>query len=199
LNKRKNKHIKTQTNTYHHSETALEIERKQIERAQKNPRDFGVLYEKYYLQIFRYILKRVADENVAAELTSNTFVKALQNIGKFQFRGIPIGGWIYQIARNELQLAYRSQKTSKTVTTDTHQLKDVLEEMEEEQDESQISELLEVLNFLKADELELLEMRYFEKRPFKEVSELLDISVPNAKVKMHRILKKIKNKLKTNV
>ncbi|MFT7155691.1 MAG: RNA polymerase sigma-70 factor (ECF subfamily) [Parvicella sp.] len=178
--------------TYHQSESAIDQERKWIKNAQADPHHFGPIYDKYYLQIFRYLLKRIGDENTAAELTSNTFIKAIQNIVKFEFRGTPIGGWIYQIARNELQLHFRNTSNQRTVYTETCQLQEVLEDMEEEIEDSKISVVLESLHTLKSDELELLEMRYFEKRSFNEVSDILQISVANAKVKMHRIIKKLK-------
>jgi RNA polymerase sigma-70 factor (ECF subfamily) len=41
-------------------------------------------------------------------------------------------------------------------------------------------------------------MRFFEKRPFKEVAEVLELSENNAKVKLHRLLEKIKKSLKKN-
>jgi RNA polymerase sigma-70 factor (ECF subfamily) len=184
--------------TYHQSKSAIEQERSWVKSAQDNPRHFGPIYDKYYLQIFRYLLKRTGDENVAAELTSNTFIKSIQNIDKFEFRGTPIGGWIYQIARNELQLHYRSTSNARTVYTETHQLEEVLEEMEEEANEGKIKTVLNSLHTLKSEEIELLEMRYFEKRSFNEVSEILQISVANAKVKMHRIIKKLKATLQVS-
>jgi len=181
-----------QNKQYHQTKSAIQLEEEQIKRAKKNPKDFGVLYEKYYVQIFRYILKRIADENEAAELTSQVFVKAMQSLKKYQFKGVPFGAWLYQIARNELNLAFRSKKYNRSVDVKTEQVHEIIEEFEEEPDEEKTKYLLESLRKLEKEELELLEMRYFEKRPFQEVSEILDITVSNAKVKMHRIIKKLK-------
>lgn len=182
---------------YHQTHSAIQLEEEQIKRAKKNPEDFGVLYEKYYVQIFRYIFKRIADENEAAELTSQVFVKAMQSLHKYQFRGVPFAAWLYQIARNELNLAFRSKKYNRSVDLKTDQVHAVIEEFEannlqNEPSEEKTQYLLESLRKLEKDELELLEMRYFEKRPFQEVSQILNITVSNAKVKMHRIIKKLK-------
>lgn len=177
---------------YHHTESALAEENQWIEKAKKNPADFGVLYKKYYLQIFRFVLKRVADENAAAEIVSDIFVKALQNINKYQFKGFPFSSWLFQIARNEVNLTYRKEKYNKTVTVETPELNEVLEEVDETQHEENIQLLLGGLKELKEEELELLEMRYFEKRPFKEVSEILAITESTAKVRMHRVMQKLK-------
>ena len=51
--------------------------------------------------------------------------------------------------------------------------------------------LLEELN---EKELVLIELRYFEQKPFKEVSEILGITENHAKVKIYRILEKLKKK-----
>lgn len=187
-----------QTNSlYHHSASALEEERNWIEKAKVNPSDFGVLYKKYYLQIFRFVLKRLGDENASAEVVSDIFVKALQNISKYQHKGYPFSAWLFQIARNEINLTYRKEKYSKTVTVETPELNEVLEEVEEPQHEENVQLLLGGLRELKPDELEILEMRYFEKRPFKEVSAILEITESTAKVRMHRVMQKLKDIITT--
>nr|MDQ3072000.1 sigma-70 family RNA polymerase sigma factor [Bacteroidota bacterium] len=52
--------------------------------------------------------------------------------------------------------------------------------------------LLQSLQQLEENELQLVEMRYFEKRPFREIGEILDITENNAKVKLYRVLDKLK-------
>ncbi len=182
-----------QTNSlYHHDQSAVEEERQWIEKAKINPSDFGVLYKKYYLQIFRFVLKRVGNQSLSAEIVSDVFVKALQSITKYQHKGYPFSAWLFQIARNEVNLAYRKEKYCKTVTVETPELNEVLEDVDELQHEENIQLLLGSLKELKPDELELLEMRYFEKRPFKEVSDILEITESTAKVRMHRVMQKLK-------
>jgi len=52
------------------------------------------------------------------------------------------------------------------------------------------------LGILEDQEMELIELRFFEKRPFKEIGEILDITENNAKVRTYRILDKLKSLLK---
>jgi RNA polymerase sigma-70 factor (ECF subfamily) len=54
------------------------------------------------------------------------------------------------------------------------------------------SKLLAALTRLKADQLELIEMRFFEKRSFREIGDLLDMTENNAKVKTFRAVNKLK-------
>lgn len=185
--------MKTVNALYHQTDSAIDEELVWIQAAKQDPRSFGKLYQKYYTDIFRYLWKRVGDEENAATLTSNVFVKALQAIHKYTYKGVPFSAWLYQIARNEVNLHHRSTQRVRTVTLETHQLKEVVTEMEEDESDQNMQKLLDGLHHLNSDELELLEMRYFEKRSFKEVSDILQIKEGTAKVKMHRIIQKLKD------
>jgi RNA polymerase sigma-70 factor (ECF subfamily) len=60
-----------------------------IERAKRNPEHFAPLYRKYHEAIFRYVFKRVDEEESAYDITSCVFIKALTNLPKYEYRGIP--------------------------------------------------------------------------------------------------------------
>ena len=74
---------------YHQSDTRIQSELRIIEKSKKNPNHFAPLYKQYHENIFRYIMKRVDDVEAAYDITSNVFVKALTNIHKYEFRGVP--------------------------------------------------------------------------------------------------------------
>ena len=71
-------------------------------------------------------------------------------------------------------------------------MEEVLEEMNEEMHEELIKTILDNLRLLDPEELELLEMRYFEKRSYPEIGEILGIAENNAKVKTFRVVGKLK-------
>ena len=56
--------------------------------------------------------------------------------------------------------------------------------------------LVDSLKSLADNELELIEMRFFEERSYKEIAEILNITEGNARIKTHRSLNKLKNNLK---
>jgi RNA polymerase sigma-70 factor (ECF subfamily) len=58
--------------------------------------------------------------------------------------------------------------------------------------EINISLLEKVIQKLKPDEVILIELRYFEDRPFREVGEILGLTENNAKVKVHRLVQRMK-------
>ena len=167
-------------------------ERTQIERAQQDPRYFAPLYERYHDAIFRYVYRRVDEEEQAYDITSSVFVKALQSIHKYEYRGLPFGAWLFRIAKSELYQSFRDQKAQRTVSIDKVVLKQVIEEWTEDYTEQDKARLLMALKDLKDQQLQLIEMRFFEKRSFREMGEILDLTENNAKVKTFRALVKLK-------
>jgi RNA polymerase sigma-70 factor (ECF subfamily) len=69
------------------------------------------------------------------------------------------------------------------------------EEMDTQDNEVHLENLVKVLDTLKDTDLQLIEMRFFEQRPFKEIADILDMTESNAKVRTYRILERLKTKL----
>jgi RNA polymerase sigma-70 factor (ECF subfamily) len=184
------------TSTYHVTPTELASEMAIVEAAKKNPSRFGVLYDNYYEQIFRYIYQRVDDKEQAFDATQQVFVKALESIHNYEFRGVPFASWLYRIAFSEVNNVYRAQK-QRTVNIDSQSVYAIMDELEETKIDEYHDKIVDIIGKeLPEDELQLIEMRYFEKRSFKEIAALLEITENNAKVKTYRILEKLKKIMK---
>ncbi len=180
---------------HHQSRQQLDEEVLQIKAAIDNPQAFGVLYNKYYLRIFRYVFQRVEDEDTAADVTSVVFSKALFSLSKYQFRGVPFSAWLFRVAQNELNQLFRKNKVQKVVNVPLENLAQIAEDAAEENLEERIESLKKAMKDLSEDELELIEQRYFESRSYKEMSEILDMEENNARVKTFRVIQKLKNLL----
>ncbi|MCH8330078.1 MAG: sigma-70 family RNA polymerase sigma factor [Bacteroidetes bacterium] len=183
------------TSSFHISANILSIEETKLKEAKADPASFEYFYTKYHEQIFRYIYQRIDSKDTAADLTSQVFMKALMNINSFQYRGIPFSSWLYRIAMNEMNQMFRKKKVQHTLNMDLEDIKDMAEEIESGDKEEQIKAIINEIDGLKDEDVLLIEMRYFEKRPFREIAEILNITENNAKVKVYRILDKIKREL----
>jgi RNA polymerase sigma-70 factor, ECF subfamily len=177
---------------YHHNTQQLNDELAIIEAAKQNPQRFGPLYDKYYKPIFNYLYQRIDDKDTAFDLTSQVFLKALSNLQKYTFKGVPFASWLYRIAHNEMMQQFRHVKDKRAINADIGDLRFICEENEAPFFEEYIPAIKKLIMELNADDLQMVEMRYFEKRPFKEIAEILEITEGNAKVKMHRIIEKLK-------
>ncbi|NDB33786.1 MAG: sigma-70 family RNA polymerase sigma factor [Flavobacteriia bacterium] len=164
----------------------------QINRAKQNPAHFAPLYKLYHERIFNYIFKRVDEEEIAFDITSCVFVKALTYLHRYEHRGLPFSSWLFRIAKSELNQSFRDKKAQRTVSIDSMQLGIVMEEFNIDEKEHQKEILIKVLPLLKEKQLQLIEMRFFEKRSFKEIGDILGLTENNAKVKTFRALIKLK-------
>jgi len=87
-----------------------EYEEELVERAKKNPEAFGELYDQYVDQIYRFVYSRVRSTEIAQDVTSDVFFKALRAIGRYQSTGRPFSSWLYQISANAVNDYYRSRR-----------------------------------------------------------------------------------------
>jgi RNA polymerase sigma-70 factor (ECF subfamily) len=180
---------------YHHTSDQLNDEFMIIEAAKLNPERFAPLYDKYYKQIFNYLHQRMEDKDTAFDLTGQVFLKALTNLNNYQFKGVPFASWLYRIAHNEMMQMFRTQKEKRSINADIGDLRYICEENEEPFFEEYIPAIKQLIQELNSDDLQMVELRFFEKRPFKEIAEILDITEVNAKVRMYRIIEKLKKSL----
>ena len=177
---------------YHQSQKQLLSENDIVEAAKKDPKQFEVLYTKYYEQIFRYIHQRMDDKEMAFDITSQVFLKAMINLPKYKYKGVPFSSWLYRIAMSEVYQSFKDKKSTRTVNVDTSNVEDIIEEVEEDNKGEMREALLEVISDLPEVELQIIEMRYFEKRSYREIGDILGMTENNAKVKAYRIVEKLK-------
>ena len=163
-----------------------------VEAAKKNPAHFAPLYDKYFEQIFIYIIKKTQNEELTGDLTSQVFLKAILNISKYEDRGYPFSSWLYKIASNEVNLHFR--KTNKTNEVEIKE-KDVINLLDDIKSDNTIDlqdKLIQAMSSLKEKDMHLIELRYFEGLSFKEMGDILQISHGAAKIKLYRSLDKLK-------
>ena len=81
----------------------VQDEKSLVSRAQRGDEEaFAQLYEEYFNKIFRYIVIRIGDAMEAEDITQQVFLKALQSIGSFKWKGAPFSAWLYRIAHNQV-------------------------------------------------------------------------------------------------
>ncbi len=180
---------------YHQSKSQLETEQLAVEAAVKNPQRFDVLYNKYFLSIYKYVLLRVEGKHLTDDIVSRVFAKALYKIKQYKFKGYPFSSWLFRIAYNEMNDTFRKRKVTRIVQVPVESLQDIVDNdnYEDQLDrDRQLKMLLEGIRKLNQDDIDLIELRFFEKRAFREVGEILNITEDNAKVKTHRVVKKLK-------
>ena len=177
------------------TEKERKIELAYIQNAKKDPKHFGVLYEKYFEQIFIFIFKKIQQEDTTGDICSKTFMKAMMNIEKYEDRGFPFSSWLYRIASNEVNMHFRKQKKEVLVEINENSIIQLASEIEIENKEEQLAQILNGIEELPLEKSQLIELRFFEELSFKEIGGIFDIPEATAKMRVYRILKE----LKTNI
>lgn len=89
-----------------------------VHAAQEGDRSaFALLYDKYVDVVFRYVLFRVGDRELAEDVTSETFLRALRRITSVTYQGRDVGAWFVTIARNLVLDHVKSSRFRLEVTT----------------------------------------------------------------------------------
>jgi len=179
-------------NPYHKSANELQAEQVLVLAAQANPLRFGVLYECYFKQVFVFVHRRLDDEEQAADIVSQVFLKALINLHKYEYRGVPFSAWLFRIALNEINMYFRKNKSHRVVSIEKNDLQLLAEETGEENKAENEQKIMKALALLPEGSMQLVELRFFEKRSFAEMGTILGITENNAKVKLYRVIDKLK-------
>lgn len=159
--------------------------------AQHDPQAFGTLYDRYVDRIYGFVLRRSSNAVVAADVTAQTFEQALRHIRRFRWRGVSFGAWLYRIARNELAQHERRERWLRPFRWDD----DLARSDREIHQIEQHDEVAQVLQQLSRTDQDILTLRFWEDLSYAEISEILNCSVDNAYLRVHRALQRLRKRL----
>ena len=180
----------------HISQEEIRKEYETVQQAVKDPAKFQILYDRYFTIIFNYIFRRIDNEEVTADLTSQTFLKALKSLKKYTFRGVPFSAWLYRIASNEVNRYYKQTNKKLVYSIDEREFEHLIEQSVEDESDYDIDYIIRQMHMLCESDIEALELRFFEGKSFAEMAFILDITGANAKMRTYRAMDKLRKLLK---
>jgi RNA polymerase sigma-70 factor (ECF subfamily) len=157
--------------------------------ARQDRRAFGVLYERYVKDIYKYIYFRTNNQHDAEDLASRVFHRALSHIDTYVERGVPFQAWLYRIAHNLVANWHRDRSRHKSVPLEdfVNGLRTEAPEVTAEaQDEKE--RLFEAIRRLPEDRQQLLILKFVDKKSNQEIGEVMDKSEGAIKSLYHRTL-----------
>ncbi len=163
------------------------LERDLVVAARKGDRRaFKALAETYYPRIYRMLLAMTHKEDVALDLTQDTFVKALQGIASFEM-GSSFYTWLYRIAHNVFLDRYRRVRTAgfqkdfddevKSPIAEGAQLTRPMDPSRAVETQERLIIVSEALEQLKPEHREILVLREIEDQSYEEIAETLGLKV----------------------
>lgn len=149
---------------------------------------FDTLLERYQDKLFRYIFFLVRSREVTEDLFQETFVKAIVNLqqGRYQSDG-KFAAWITRIAHNLVIDLFRQERNENLISNDESEI-DLLNsaKFSEGTIESQmvnkqvLKDVARLVEELPEAQREVVRMRFFENKSFKEIAESEGISINTA-------------------
>jgi RNA polymerase sigma-70 factor (ECF subfamily) len=169
------------------------VEEQIIKECQRgNLEKFSLIYDKYVKKIYQFIYYRVFYREIAEDLTSQTFFKALEKINTFSFKKSgSVGAWLYCIARNNVIDYTRVNK--REVSLEEAKEKKSFDRMEEKIDCLQkIEKVKDCLKILNYEQKEIIIMRVWQEMSYQEISQTLGKSEASCKMAFSRGINKIR-------
>jgi RNA polymerase sigma-70 factor (ECF subfamily) len=162
------------------------------------------LYDYYYPKILGYCFRRTLDLNLSKDLTSETFLKAFINIGKYQWKGRPFSSWLFRIASNEMNMSYRKKKYSpdSLISLKENGVFEVVDKASLNEEKNELErQLQQSKDFINVQQKLLLlpvkyqaviALKYFEEKSIKEIGEILEMKEGTIKSLLSRGIEKLK-------
>jgi RNA polymerase sigma-70 factor (ECF subfamily) len=150
----------------------------------------------YRERIYLMILKYVRNREDAMDLTQETFIKAYNSLGSFRGES-SLYTWIYRIAVN-LAINFKSRSRISALQS----IDDISGFYSEDSPSESIirneisRKIDQSAKKLPEKQRMVFVLRYYEERPYSEISELMGITEGAAKANFHQALKKMKTELK---
>ena len=171
----------------------IDGEKDTIEKAIKGEASaFGLLYDKYQPQIYRFIYLKVGHREEAEDLTHQVFLKTWGSISRYDFQGFPFSSWLYQIARNQVIDYYRTKKTKITfeeiieIETDDDSLAEAID------NELTIEKVKSAIACLGNEQQDVIILRFIEDLSLQEVASILEKTQGAVKLLQHRAIKNLR-------
>jgi len=184
--------------SYHQLPAAVQSDQDCVVRSLEDMALFQPLYDKYYESILGFIYLRVDSKEEAFDITQQVFLQAMSNLRKYSFRGLPFSSWLYRIAVHEIGNHFRRNRQRECINLEERHLKNVADELPDGEQDIKMEILAGCLQALGGKDFELIQMRFFERRSFAEIAEILGLTENHAKVKTYRLLEKLRVKLNRN-
>ena len=159
-------------------------------------KNFSKLYDQYIDKIYRFIFLKVNSQEIAEDLTSETFLRGWQT---FQNREKEISNppaFLYQIARNLVVDFYREKSKVRTVPVEYVKINDPRANLEEKQIvRSDMDTVKQAIGNLKEDYQNVVIYHYLDDLSVPEIAKIMQKPEGTVRVMIHRALKSLKAEL----
>ncbi len=151
-----------------------------------------LLFERYNKRIFNFLARMAFDRALAEDLTQNVFLRMIKYRNSYR-NGARFEAWIYQVARNVFADHYQAHKNKFSDFVDVENVSEHLHDTEDSEAQQEQERILErSMSLLNEEQRTLLVLTRYQRMRYEEVAMLMDTSVANIKVKVHRAIARLR-------
>jgi len=156
---------------------------------------FSKIYDRYIDKIYRFIFLKVSSQEIAQDLTSETFLRGWESFKNGNKIENP-QAFLYRIARNLVTDHYREKGRAQIVSAEYVSIIDPREDVEEAAVlKSDLNTIRLALVSLKEDYQDVITWHYLEDLSIPEVAKMLDRSEDATRVLLSRALQALRNEI----
>lgn len=152
---------------------------------------FGKLYDAHIDQVYRFVWYKVQHKELAEDLTSKAFMKALEKIRTFDADKASFKTWVLTIARNTVIDHWRTVRETKDIE-DAWDLSSGSDTERDAEARMQLEQVRAHLAELTADQRDIVVLRVWEGLSFKEIAETVGKSEAACKMACSRGLSRLR-------
>jgi RNA polymerase sigma-70 factor (ECF subfamily) len=166
-----------------------------VQQARQTPSRFALLYDRHVTSVYRYLLARVGTEQDAEDLTSQTFLEALESLPRYRGTG-DFRAWLFRIARNKSIDHYRKHRRDVPLMEDADFTNDSQESPDTAVDHDlALAAVVQQLRTLSPDRAEVISLRLFAELEVKEIAVTLNKQETAVRMLLHRGIRDLQNRI----
>jgi len=170
-------------------------ERALVERAKDGDQQaLAELYERYLPRIYRYVAARLPAAD-AEDVTSTVFLKMVDSLGRYEWRGLPFGAWLFRIARNEVVSFVRRERYREADPLDEALRDPAPSAAGAFEDAAQLAAVRDAIAQLPPAQRDVIELRFIAGLSVAETAKVLGKFETNVKVLQHKGVAKLQRLL----
>lgn len=169
-------------------------EKKLVQKAMNGDRQaLGLIWDELTPKLFGYLIDTIRNRTLAEDILQTTWLKAIDNLSKFEPRGVGFGAWLFAIAKNECRQYWRNQKHETSFNLVEHDQPDI------SQDNPETAIFInQSLGLLSEEDRELIRLRYIADLSLHDIASILKLNPITVRVRIHRAIARLRDAIVFN-
>ena len=135
--------------------------------------ELSSLYGEYYDKIARYAFVHIGNRADAEDIAGDVFLKALESLGSYEKRGIPMQAWLFRIAHNLVVDYLRKMSKRRTVDIDSVTIESDKGPEAIAEVNIEVERVKKAMEQLTREQREVLSLRFFGELTSKETAAIM--------------------------